>query len=53
MRTEKAAEIVAVGSNALANSVVLVCRKRNDDWENYRAEFIRQLKAELPKAVAI
>ena len=38
--------------NALANSVVLVCRKRDDSAETLsRAEFIRALKRELPPAI--
>ena len=38
--------------NALANSVVLVCRKRDDSAETLsRAEFIRALKLELPPAI--
>ena len=38
--------------NALANSVVLVCRKMEDAAETVtRAEFIRALKRELPDAI--
>ena len=45
--------MIASGSNALANSVVLVCRKRQAALGTItRAEFIRQLKVELPKAIA-
>ena len=52
MRTEMASRIRATGSNALANSVVLVCRKRDVALGTItRAEFIRQLKTELPKAI--
>ena len=40
------------GSNALASSVVLVCRKRDENAEVMgRAEFIRVLKRELPPAI--
>jgi putative DNA methylase len=43
----------ASGSNALANSVVLVCRKKELSAETVtRAEFIRDLKRELPSAIA-
>jgi len=43
----------AIGSNALANSVVLVCRKKRNTAETItRAEFIRGLKRELPPAIA-
>ncbi len=53
MRTEKPGRMRAVGANALANSVVLVCRKRKANSEPVtRAEFIRALKRELPPAIA-
>lgn len=53
VRTEKPGRLVSVGTNALANSVVLVCRKRGDSAETItRAEFIRALKRELPDAIA-
>ena len=49
MRTEMANRMIASGTNALANSVVLVCRKREDSAETIsRAEFIGALKRELP-----
>ena len=42
-----------MGSNALANSVVLVCRKKKSNAEVItRAEFIRALKRELPPAIS-
>jgi putative DNA methylase len=53
MRTEMANRMVASGTNALANSVVLVCRKKEASAEVItRAEFIRALKRELPSAIA-
>lgn len=53
MRTEMSNRMVASGTNALANSVVLVCRKKDSDAETItRAEFIRALKRELPPAIA-
>ena len=53
VRTERSARLVAVGTNALANSVVLVCRKKEASAEVItRAEFIRALKRELPPAIA-
>ncbi len=52
MRTEMANRMIASGSNALANSVVLVCRKREIEAETAtRAEFLRTLKQELPHAL--
>ncbi len=53
LRTEMASRMVASGTNALANSVVLVCRRREVTAEIItRAEFIRALKRELPPAIA-
>ncbi|RIK94109.1 MAG: hypothetical protein DCC73_05945 [Proteobacteria bacterium] len=53
VRTERAARTIASGTNALANSVVLVCRKKEVAAEVVtRAEFIRALKRELPPAIA-
>jgi putative DNA methylase len=53
LRTEKPGRMIAVGTNALANSVVLVCRKKEPSAEIItRAEFIRILKRELPPAIA-
>lgn len=53
VRTERAARTIASGTNALANSVVLVCRKKEGTAESItRAEFIRALKRELPPAIA-
>ncbi len=52
MRTELANRMRGIGANALANSVVLVCRKRGAAAETItRAEFIRALKRELPPAI--
>jgi len=53
MRTEMANRMIASGTNALANSIVLVCRKREESLgTTTRFEFVRQLKIELPKALA-
>ena len=53
MRTENASRMIAAGTNALANSVVLVCRKKEATADTItRAEFIRALKRELPPAIA-
>ena len=52
VRTEMSNRMIASGTNALANSVVLVCRKREDSSETIsRAEFIGALKRELPSAM--
>ena len=51
VRTERDTGL-KVGMNVLANSVVLVCRKKEDAAETVtRAEFIRALKRELPPAI--
>lgn len=53
LRTEMANRMIASGTNALANSVVLVCRKKEISAEIVtRAEFIRALKRELPPAIS-
>lgn len=53
LRTEKPGRMISVGTNALANSVVLVCRKKEASAEVVtRAEFVRALKRELPPAIA-
>ncbi|WP_336232205.1 DUF1156 domain-containing protein [Thalassospira sp. CH_XMU1458] len=53
IRSEQTYRMVAAGTNALANSVVLVCRKKEDTAETItRAEFIRALKRELPPAIS-
>lgn len=52
LRTE-ATNALKKGMNALASSVVLVCRKRQVSAETIsRAEFVRALKRELPPAIA-
>jgi putative DNA methylase len=53
IRTERPDRMIASGKNALANSVVLVCRKKELTADVItRAEFIRALKRELPPAIA-
>lgn len=52
MRTELPNRMRGLGSNALASSIVLVCRKRFADASvTTRAEFIRALKREMPDAI--
>ena len=52
VRTELSNRIVSTGTNALASSIVLVCRRRVVDAPVItRAEFIRALKRELPDAI--
>lgn len=52
VRTEREARSVAIDSNALASSIVLVCRKRPADAPSCsRREFLISLKRELPEAL--
>jgi putative DNA methylase len=52
VRTESTGRIIARNANALASSIVLVCRKRVPDAPIVtRAEFIRALKREMPGAI--
>ena len=54
MRTEKPGRMVSIGANALASSIVLVCRPRSASATlATRGEFIAALRAELPEAVQI
>ncbi len=53
MRTEKQGRVVGNDANALASSIVLVCRPRAADAPTAtRREFVTALKAELPIALA-
>lgn len=52
MRTERPGRIRDTGSNALASSIVLVCRQRSDDAANVsRRSFQRELNQILPEAL--
>jgi putative DNA methylase len=52
MRTEMGSRMVGQGTNALASSIVLVCRPRPADAPvTTRRDFIAALKAELPEAL--
>ena len=53
IRTEGAGRILAKGTNALASSIVLVCRQRPATAPMAtRREFVAALRAELPTALA-
>jgi putative DNA methylase len=53
MRTERGARSIGIGTNALASSIVLVCRPRPASAPTAtRREFVSALKAELPQALA-
>lgn len=52
MRTELSSRMIGSGTNALASSIVLVCRPRGADALSIsRREFIRELNATLPDAL--
>jgi putative DNA methylase len=52
MRTELGNRMIGSGTNALASSIVLVCRPRAKDAETIsRRQFIRELNAALPLAL--
>lgn len=53
MRTEKPGRAIEIGANALASSIVLVCRKRDPQAPVCtRREFVATLRRELPDALA-
>ncbi|KKH58447.1 hypothetical protein DU74_06150 [Methanosarcina mazei] len=52
IRTEMKTRQVAMGTNALASSIVLVCRKRDENAPTAtRREFLNALKSELPTSL--
>ncbi|GBE29065.1 hypothetical protein BMS3Bbin04_00073 [bacterium BMS3Bbin04] len=52
MRTELKNRMISAGTNALASSIVLVCRKQKLDSQTVtRRDFVSTLKIELPKAI--
>jgi putative DNA methylase len=54
LRTELANRMIASGTNALASSIVLVCRPRPADAPKAtRRQFLAELKRELPKALKL
>ena len=54
LRTERSSRNNSIGSNALASSIVMACRRRGDDATVVaRAAFLRDLKRELPPALKL
>src|SRR5262249_45257249 len=52
IRTEKPGRSIEIGSNALASSIVLVCRRRDASVPAAtRADFVRALRREMPTAL--
>ncbi len=53
IRTERSARAIGIGTNALASSIVLVCRPRSlSSPTTTRRDFIATLKSELPAALS-
>lgn len=54
IRTENSSRMVGQGTNALASSVVLACRKRSENAAvATRADFVKCLRRELPPALKL
>ena len=54
MRTERSARSIGIGTNALASSIVLVCRRRSADAPvGTRRAFQTALLSDLPRAVRL
>ena len=54
MRTERGARSVGIGTNALASSIVLVCRRRSAYVASAtRREFLTALRSDLPLALRL
>jgi putative DNA methylase len=52
VRTEREGRSISLGTNALASSVVLVCKKRGADVDTIsRREFQRELREKMPDAL--
>lgn len=53
MRTERDARSIGIGTNALASSIILVCRPRSKAAATVsRKDFLRRLERELPRHLA-
>ena len=53
MRTERGARTIGIGTNAIASSIILVCRPRAATAPTAtRRQFVTAIKAELPVALA-
>lgn len=52
LKTEKEGRTISNETNALASSIVIVCRKRDDDAEEVsRNDFVNELNAVMPEAL--
>lgn len=49
LRTEKQGRVIGIGTNALASSIIIVCRKRDSESPVIsRKQFVRELELSLP-----
>ena len=54
IRTEKQGRVIGIGTNALASSIVLVCRRRPENAPVVtRGELLSTLREELPRALRL
>lgn len=54
VRTERGARSMSIGNNALASSIVLVCKKReSSDGSTSRRSFQRELREKMPEALEV
>ena len=52
MRTERGARTISIGTNTLASSIILVCRRKDENViTTTRREFINSLRQEIPIAL--
>ena len=52
VRTERGGRVISIGTNALASSIVIVCRSRSGDVHAAtRREFLDAIRSELPEAL--
>lgn len=52
IRSEQSSRMIGAGTNALASSIVLVCKKREETAESIsRREFQRELRQKMPEAL--
>ena len=53
MRTERSAQSISIGANALASTIVLACRRPADAPTATRRDFLTALNSELPQALRL
>lgn len=54
LRSEQNIRMLSIGTNALASSIVLVCRKREENASTiFRRQFLRELEETMPEALDI